>query len=738
MSAETLTVASPSTGSQLLLGNTENTQLLSSGTQDALTQQTSTSSARLRSESTLRTFAATTALAAPSPIRVEAENMQLNTYRIESSTLASGGRLVGLKGVATNEVGTASSNFQGASGTYNIKIGYFDENDGAARIETRVGGSMVATTTLNQQLGSNAMTSGNRVERIVASGVTVQQGDRIELRGLENSEEHARVDYVEFIPVSAPPADTTAPTAALTASNITAASSNSKTFTVAYSDNAGIDASTIDNADVRVTGPNGFSQTATLVSVNSTTDGTPRTATYQVNAPGGSWDSADNGTYSVAMQTGAVNDTSDNSVAAGSLGSFDVAIPTSGGGGAITPPPAPSPLAPPAGFGATGTSSGRILYVSTTGNDNNSGISATSAFRTASKALSMVRPGETIVFAAGNYPSLTISGKNGTASAPITIKTSGAAVFSSGSYSSGAGVSIRDSSNIILDGVVAKRSLFGIMGERITNTTIRNSEVYDIGQEGIHVRAQSSYVLIAQNKIHDTGMRGGTYANYGEGVYVGFGAAGGENDGTHHVAVHRNEIYRTSVEAIDLKRGLHNIIAEYNNIHDINTKVRAIINVMDGPTGTEYGYVVRGNTIRNISGETYNSDGVGIRIFGGGVDVYNNVISNAEDAGIRNQASVGGPVRIYNNTVFNGGTRGNIVDDTGKADIRNNIGSTKAGNIASTASLFMNATGGDLRLSSSATAAINKGTSISMVNIDAVGRARPQGGIYDMGAYESQ
>lgn len=888
--AETLTLTSPSNNSQLLLGNTENTQLLSSGSQDGLAQQTTTSSARLRSTSTLRTFAASTALVAPSPIRVEAETLQLNTYRTEASTLASGGSLIGLKGGATNEVGTASGTFRGASGTYNIKIGYFDEADGTARIETRIGTNLVATTTLNQQLGGSVMTSGNRVERIVASGVTVQQGDRFELRGLENAEEHARIDYIEFIPVTTsapapattpirveaeqmgtrsvyrieasslasngnlvslkdgatgevgrvsdtfrgpsgnydvvlryvdendgtarvetrigdrsiattsfgqqlgsnaitsgnmvrrvvasnvsiqqgerieligtenqgefarldyiefvpvsgsstpptPPADTTAPTAALTASNITATSSTAKTFTVTYRDNAGIDASTIDSADVRVTGPNGYSQTATLVSVDSTTDGTPRTATYRVPSPGGSWDSADNGTYTVTMQTGAVNDTSNNTVAAGSLGSFDVAIPTSGGG-AVTPSPAsPGPLAPPSGYGAVGSSTGRILYVSTTGNDNNLGTSSTAAFRTASKALSVVRPGETIVFAAGNYPPLTISGKNGTASAPITIKTSGSAVFSSGSYTSGAAVAIRDSSHIILDGVIARRSLFGIMGERITNTTIRNSQVHDIGQEGIHVRYQSSHILIAQNKIHDTGMRGGTYANYGEGVYIGFGAAGGENDGTHHVAVHKNEIFRTSAEAIDMKRGLNNIIAEYNNIHDINTKVRAIINVMDGATGREFGYVVRGNVIRNISGDTYNSDGVGIRIFGGGVDVYNNVISNAEDSGIRNQASRGGAVRIYNNTVFNGGSRGNIVDDTGKADVRNNIGSTKAGNIAPNSSMFVNAAAGDFRLSSGATAAINKGTSLSMVNIDVVGRARPQGGVYDMGAYESQ
>jgi len=675
---------------------------------------------------------------APGPVRMEAEQMaNRSVYRIENNSLLSNGQAASLVGGAAGEVGQLSDTFKGATGTYDVVLGYIDENDGTARVETRIGGRSVATTAFDQQLGSNAISSGNRVRRVVASNVAITQGDRIELIGNEIREEHARIDYIEFVPVTGGGGPTPGDTAALNTGNITAPSSDRHRFTVTYSDNTGIDASSIDNADVRVTGPNGYSQTATLVSVNSTTDGTPRTATYEVSAPGGSWNEADNGTYTVSVQSGAVDDTSGNSVAAGNIGAFDVEVPNSGGG--ITPPPAPGgPLAPPAGFGAIGASQGRILYVSPSGNDANSGISAGAAFRTAAKALSVVRPGQTIVFGAGNYPPLVISGKNGVNEAPITIRAARNAIFSSGRFDAGASVSIRDSSNVILDGLVATRSLFGIMSERVRNVSIQNSHVHNIGQEAIHVRYQSSYVLISGNRIHDTGMRGGTYARYGEGVYVGYGAPGGERDGTHHVAVHKNEIFRTSAEAIDLKRGLHNLIAEYNYIHDVNTKVRAAINVMDGPTGNEYGYVIRGNVIRNISGDWYNADGVGIRVFGGGVDVYNNVISNAEDAGIRNEASRGGPVRIYNNTVYNGGSRGNIVDSTGRADIRNNIGSTKAGNIDSNASLFVNPAAGDFRLKTTATAAINRGAQLPIVNIDVTGRARPQGGVYDLGAYETR
>ncbi len=79
-----------------------------------------------------------------------------------------------------------------------------------------------------------------------------------------------------------------------------------------------------------MTGPNGFDQPATFVSVDATDNGTPRTATYQISAPGGTWDAADNGDYTVAIAADQVADTVGNSMAAGTLGSFRVAITAPG------------------------------------------------------------------------------------------------------------------------------------------------------------------------------------------------------------------------------------------------------------------------------------------------------------------------------------------------------------------------------------------------------------------------
>lgn len=98
------------------------------------------------------------------------------------------------------------------------------------------------------------------------------------------------------------------------------------TFTVAYTDNAAIQVATLDHQDLVVTGPNGFSQPATLVAVDTHGDGTPRLATYQMTAPGGTWTSNADGTYYVTLQANQVSDTSHTSATAGTIGTFTVNV----------------------------------------------------------------------------------------------------------------------------------------------------------------------------------------------------------------------------------------------------------------------------------------------------------------------------------------------------------------------------------------------------------------------------
>jgi hypothetical protein len=102
--------------------------------------------------------------------------------------------------------------------------------------------------------------------------------------------------------------------------------STTYSFTVVFTDNLAIDITSLDGNDTRVMGPSGYNQLATLVSVSPATNGSPRTATYQVTPPGGSWDTTDGGTYVFTLQANQVFDTAGNSAAAASLGSLDVSL----------------------------------------------------------------------------------------------------------------------------------------------------------------------------------------------------------------------------------------------------------------------------------------------------------------------------------------------------------------------------------------------------------------------------
>jgi glucose/arabinose dehydrogenase len=172
-------------------------------------------------------------------------------------------------------------------------------------------GLMTGTSTTQSV---NVDVSGRQTLQLIVTG----GGDGINY-------DHASWGNAQLV-AGTPTPDTTAPTATATLSNVTTTGATTYDFTVTYTDNRSVNVSTIDNNDVLVTGVNGFSQLATRVNVSSSTDGSPRTATYRLTAPGGAWDTTDNGTYTVALQTGQVADTSGNTVAATTLGTFQVTI----------------------------------------------------------------------------------------------------------------------------------------------------------------------------------------------------------------------------------------------------------------------------------------------------------------------------------------------------------------------------------------------------------------------------
>jgi GH25 family lysozyme M1 (1,4-beta-N-acetylmuramidase) len=119
--------------------------------------------------------------------------------------------------------------------------------------------------------------------------------------------------------------DTTAPVAKY-GSQTPTYGSTTLVFTVAYTDvTSGVAYASLNTGDVIVTGPNGYSQTATFVSVDAAVNGGTRTATYSISAPGGTWGNPDSsGAYTVSLAGSQVKDVAANYMAAGTLGSFSV------------------------------------------------------------------------------------------------------------------------------------------------------------------------------------------------------------------------------------------------------------------------------------------------------------------------------------------------------------------------------------------------------------------------------
>ncbi len=100
-------------------------------------------------------------------------------------------------------------------------------------------------------------------------------------------------------------------------------------FTVTFTDDSAIDIATLNNSDVYVTTPGAATIAAAFVSVDVATNGTPRTATYRIVPPGGSWDVTDNGTYTIGIYASQVSDDEAATVvASANIGTFAVALET--------------------------------------------------------------------------------------------------------------------------------------------------------------------------------------------------------------------------------------------------------------------------------------------------------------------------------------------------------------------------------------------------------------------------
>lgn len=128
--------------------------------------------------------------------QTEAENMNLTVYQVEDNRFASQDKLIRLRDTADG-VGTASTQFVGESGSYDITVGYLDENDGNANLELYADGSLLDRWTLNKNLGSADPLEQTFTEHRIR-GIFLSAGASLTLTGTRDGSEWARVDFLRI------------------------------------------------------------------------------------------------------------------------------------------------------------------------------------------------------------------------------------------------------------------------------------------------------------------------------------------------------------------------------------------------------------------------------------------------------------------------------------------------------------------------------------------------------------
>jgi glucose/arabinose dehydrogenase len=178
------------------------------------------------------------------------------------------------------------------------------------------------------QIYDSGLMTGSSATKTIDVDVTGRQNLRLVVTDSGNGNTYDHADWANARLISIPLGpDNTPPAPALTASNISSSTSSPYTFTITYADASSVNVATINgnttSSDVRVTGVNGYSQLAQLVSFTPNTNSPTVTATYQITAPDGMWNWNDRGTYTANLLAGAVQDTLGNTTTTDTtLGTF--------------------------------------------------------------------------------------------------------------------------------------------------------------------------------------------------------------------------------------------------------------------------------------------------------------------------------------------------------------------------------------------------------------------------------
>jgi len=237
-------------------------------------------------------------------------------------------------------------------------------------------------------------------------------------------------------------------------------------------------------------------------------------------------------------------------------------------------------------------------------------------------ALNRAEPGDVIVMAPGTYSGNFVAASSGTASRMITLCGTTDSVLDGGSTDHGYVFHLDHASYWHLLGFAVTDGQKGVMTDGTVGSVIEKLTVTDIGDEGIHLRDNSTDNTVIGNTVSGTGHR---KPQFGEGIYVGTAHSNWcsfsncRPDNSDRNVIDGNTISDTTAENVDIKEGTTGGILRNNTFDGV------------GMTAADSWVDVKGNgwTIQGNSGQHSPGDGFQVHNVYSGWGTHNLFSSNA-------------------------------------------------------------------------------------------------------------
>lgn len=298
------------------------------------------------------------------------------------------------------------------------------------------------------------------------------------------------------------------------------------------------------------------------------------------------------------------------------------------------------------------------------------------------QAMRNAQSGDEIIVAPGEYVGALGTGSNGsgygsawfysnvdgTAEKPITLRCEDPAnkPILKGARNSGMVMYITGDYWII-DGFDMSIGQKGLLLDNSNNSVIKNCDIHDVAMEGLHLRDGSSYCLVENCKVYNTGL---VNKGMGEGIYIGSDKGKWEqfNKECNYNIIRSCELGpNVDSEHVDVKEGTVGTIVEYCTMHGTGISGGNYADSFIDAKGNDgiYRYNTcyqEGNDIIVDAFQTHNQ----IEDWGSrNVFIYNTVVLTNPNCFIVN-GHTNVETYFYGNTCtqVNGGNKGNVTELT--------------------------------------------------------------------------